>query len=768
MGDDMGKIWVSTNQGLSSYDHSSKSFKNYSHSAGLQAGAFSRGAGLKTREGELYFGGQQGFNHFYPKNLKANQNPAKVVLTNLHINNMLVEPGEGKPISTSLLLAEKINLNHNQNFSISFEALNFTVPEDNQYEYMLDGFDKDWLPVGKEHTAHYTNIAPGQYIFRVRASNNDGVWDQNERTINVYVAPPWWRTIYAYFSYALLCVGTLLLIRARGIQKLKAQFALEQERLKAKQLIEQERKEAEQLRNLDKMKIKFLTNLSHEFRTPISLITGPIDNILRQLDEGRMSDQLKLVKRNGQRLLNLVNQLLDFRKMEEKEVTLQNTDGEFISFIEDVVSSFDDLAKQKKIDLGFTTDCDELYVSFDENKIERILFNLLSNAFKFTPAEGMIGVNLDVKHGVKDDGNVQVFVTVKDTGMGVPESHKDKIFESFFQLDTGKQFLNQGSGIGLSIVQSFVELYQGKIAVESVLGEGSSFVFDLKLTRCDSMKAKEEKASGEKTSDDNFVQSPYGKPKILLVEDDIDFRLYLKEHLSEAYQIYESENGKEGWQKALFHHPDVIVSDVQMPVMNGVELAQKLHQDKRTNHIPIILLTAANIPNGMIYGLESGAIDYINKPFDIQVLKAKVDSLLMLNQAFKDTYVKQVAVTTPEIEVVSENEKFLQKILLYIEENIASSQLSVESLSAHLSISRASLYNRLLEYTGMTPVEFIRSTKLERAKILLDKSDKTIAEIAYEMGFANPNYFTKVFKSKYMKTPSEYLQSQREKLSAES
>ncbi|MFD2744683.1 MULTISPECIES: hybrid sensor histidine kinase/response regulator transcription factor [Sphingobacterium] len=762
MEDSSGKIWISTSQGLSCYDVQANLFKNYSHSSGLQAGAFSLGAGIKLADGELFFGGQRGFNHFYPQNLKINQNPAKIVLTNLRVNNTPVNPGQDQPISTSLLLAERIKLRYDQNFAISFEALNFTVPEANQYQYLLEGFDKDWITVGKEHVANYTNIPPGNYRFKVRASNNDGVWGNNERSIEVVISPPWWKTIPAYILYAVMALGTLLLIRARGIQRLKAQFALEQERVSAKQLIEQERKETEQLRNLDRMKIQFLTNLSHEFKTPISLIKGPVDNLLREMHSEKAAEQLKFVQRNSERLLSLVNQLLDFRKLEENEITLRNTDGELMSFVRQCVTSFSDLAIQKDINLKVTSCTNELFVRFDQDKIERILFNLLSNAFKFTPRGGNIEVSVAAEVIDKAQGILQINFAVQDSGVGIPDQFKEKVFDSFFQLKAEEHILNQGSGIGLSIVKSFVELYGGTIAVSSQVGKGSVFQFDLKLKRSAAVQSQDQDDTPTVlAAKDEAPTDLSGFPKVLIVEDDADFRLYLKGHLQEQYQIVEAENGMDGWQKALFHHPDIIISDVQMPIMNGVELVHKLHLDKRTKQIPVILLTAANLPNGAVYGLESGAVDYLNKPFDMNHFKAKVHRLLSLSQAFKDKYSKHIDIVSPEVEIVSENEKFLKKAHAYVEDNIANPQLSVESLSAHLSISRASLYNKLLDYTGMTPVEYIRSIKLEKATHLLCKSDKSIAEVAYELGFSDPNYFTKVFKVKFKHTPSAYIQARQ-------
>ncbi|WP_166336636.1 hybrid sensor histidine kinase/response regulator transcription factor [Sphingobacterium chungjuense] len=761
MEDDSGKIWISTSQGLSCYDVQTGVFKNYSHSAGLQSGAFSLGAGLKMKDGELFFGGQHGFNHFYPDKLKINKNPAQIVFTSLRVDNTNVDPGVDQPITTSILMEEKMQLRYDQNFSIFFEALNFTVPEDNQYEYLLEGFDKSWVSVGKEHVASYTNIPPGNYQFRVRASNNDGVWGNNERSIEVVITPPWWRTIPAYMLYAAIVLGGLLLIRARGIKRLKAQFALEQERVSAKQLIEQERKDAEQLRKLDKMKIKFLTNLSHEFKTPISLIKGPIDNMLLAGDSLKNIEQLKFVQRNSERLLRLVNQLLDFRKLEENEITLYNIEGELVSFIRQSVASFGDLALQKGIALNVVCSTEELFVSFDKDKLERIIFNLLSNAFKFTARGGTIDVRLNHRSLDNCDEFLHIDFSIEDSGVGIAEEHTTRIFDRFFQIHPDENILNQGSGIGLSIVKSFVELYQGTIHVISEMGRGSAFYFDLKLKK--SLYASESLVEENGSiADGQSVQLSSEAPKILIVEDDSDFRLYLRRHLQEHYQIIEAENGMDGWQKALFYHPDIIVSDVQMPIMNGVEFVQKLHLDKRTMQIPVILLTAANIPNGAIYGIESGAVDYLNKPFDMPHFMAKVNRLLMLSQAVKHKYLKQVDLISPTTEIVSENEKFLKKAYAYIEENMANSQLSVESLSAYLSISRASLYNKLLDYTGMTPVEYIRSTKLDRAKELLQRSNKSIAEVAYELGFANPNYFTKVFKAHFNKTPSAYIQAKKQ------
>ncbi|MEO6734690.1 MAG: two-component regulator propeller domain-containing protein [Ferruginibacter sp.] len=761
--DPTGKLWISTNKGLSCYDPVAKTFNNYTSHNGLQSGAFVPRAGIITSDGELYFGGQNGFNHFNPAGFKTNRNIPPVVFTSLKIDNELVIPSADGPIRQSILLADEIRIRYNQVFSVGFEALDFTVPEANKYEFQLKDFDKNWVSAGKEHSAYYANIPPGEYVFKVRASNNDGIWNKEGRSIRVVVAPPFWRSYYAYIIYLLMIAGVLFYIRHLGVKKMQMRFALEQERQRANQLIERERKEAEYMHKLDQVKIKFLTNLSHEFRTPISLIMGPVENLIGQIKDETFLNQLNLIKRNSRRLLNLVNQLLDFRKMEERELKLQCSEGNIVTFMKDVCDSFNDLAKRKKIEFSFYAGFKGDAVLFDHDKVERILFNILSNAFKFTPENGNIAVTVAELEDAEPEFS-SIAVSVNDSGIGIPKEYQAHIFESFFQHETSAETLNHGTGIGLSITREFVQLHGGTVSVESEPGKGSSFTFHLKLKKAHKF---EEAVNGV-----SIVDSPeelrklpavshHMQPSVLIVEDDDDFRFYIKENLKSFYQVFEAPNGKEGWLRSLFHHPDIIICDVQMPVMNGLELVQKLKADKRTKHIPLILLTAADTPTGALDGLESGAIDYMTKPFDFAVLQAKLHNLLVLNDSFKENYSRKVTVTLPETETVSAKEKFLQKTLSFIDDNLSDSQLSVELLSSHLCISRASLYNRLLEYTGMSPVEFIRTLKLEKAKDLLEKSDLNIAAIAYETGFANPNYFTKVFKAQYKITPSEFVAEKR-------
>lgn len=769
--DSCGKLWVSTNQGISSFDAKNKRFTNYSHYNGLQNNSFVHGAGLRASSGELYFGGQEGFNYFNPLAMKKNKNIPPVMLIDLKVDDKSVIPTDKGPIQVPILLAKEIQLEYSQNIAISFVALNYTNSQQNVYKYRLIGFNQEWVTAGKEHTASYNNLNPGTYEFQVIASNNNGLWNNTGRSIKIVVAPPFWLSIYAFITYLTAGVALLFYIRHRGIHKLKTQFALEQERQQAKQTIESQKREAEHMRELDQLKIKFLTNLSHEFRTPISLIVGPVDNLLDKIDEPELAGQLGLIKRNGRRLLNLVNQLLDFRKMEEAELKLKLSRGEIVQFIREVTDSFTDLADRKKINLKFTTANNPVFVFFDANKVERILFNLLSNAFKFTEEGGNITVELTIKE-FEDTDIVNVTCSVTDTGIGIPSNVLQKVFDRFFQSETGPAILNQGSGIGLSITREFVKMHGGKISAESENGKGSRFIFEipLQIATAETKTATTPKPDTvtteiDKAPDPNTAELPANelanKPTILIIEDDEDFRFYLKDNLKSQYRIYEASNGKEGWQMALSRHPDVVVSDIKMPLMTGTDLSKKLKSDKRTLHIPVILLTASNAESDQIKGLESGANDFISKPFNFAVLQVKIKNLLTQSRSARETYSRQLQVTAGNVVIESENEKFLNKVMQYVERNLNDPQLSVEGLSRELVMSRVSLYKKLLDITGMSPVEFIRAVKLEKAIVLLEKSDMNIAQIAYQTGFSTPNYFTKAFKEKYNMLPSEYIEAKR-------
>jgi signal transduction histidine kinase/ligand-binding sensor domain-containing protein/CheY-like chemotaxis protein/AraC-like DNA-binding protein len=770
--DEAGIIWISTDKGISSINPKTKKIKNFSRSNGVQDSPFIFGAGITTSAGELFFGGQDGFNYFSPTSLPTNNGIPTVLFTDLKVANNTVIPGEDSPIQEQISTAKDIYLSYGQNFSVSYVALNYTAPQQNHYSYKLTGFDHDWNYVGKEKTAYYTNIDPGEYEFQVRANNNEGIWNNKTTTIRIHVLPPLWRTVYAYLLYAFLILGFLFYMRRRGIQKIKKQLALEHEKINTQQLITQQRQEAERVHELDLQKIKFLTNLSHEFRTPISLILAPVDKLLLLPKDAVIAGQVKMIRRNARRLLNLVNQLLDFRKMEEHELKLNLSPGDLIAFVAEAAESFQDLSERKKIALIVESDLNSLPAVFDHDKIERIIFNLLSNAFKFTREGGVIRLKISVKEG--DARQPKTFrATISDTGIGIaPELH-DRIFERFFMDNKATSILNQGSGIGLSITKEFVQLHGGEINVESEPGHGAVFLLTLPVIEAtipyskDILKTEQPGNDSELLNDDiKQILTGFNAnmPTILLVEDNEEFRYHLKDSLQASYHIIEAANGKDGWQKTLSGHPQLVVSDISMPYMNGIELSQKIKTDKRTSHIPVILLTAINGEEDQIKGLESGANDYLTKPFNFEILNAKIKNLLLYNRSVKDAYSKQIQVKGKEIEIESGDVKLLNLIVQYIDEKLNHPDLSVEDLSKHVNMSRGSLYHKLLQITGLTPIEYIRSIKLDRAAELLAKSNHNVAQVAYMTGFGTPSYFSRLFKSRFNVLPSEYMHSKRKVL----
>jgi signal transduction histidine kinase/ligand-binding sensor domain-containing protein/DNA-binding response OmpR family regulator len=745
--DSSGKLWVSSNKGISSFSLQNRKFKNFTYHNGLQKNGFSLGAGLMSSKGEIFFGGSDGFNYFDPRALHSNKNIPTLQFMALKISNRNVVPGEHEAIKENISIAKEIRLDYKQNFSLDFFALNFTSPEESRYAYKLDGFDNDWNEVGNLHTAVFTNLDPGQYIFRVKATSDDGLWTTPEKTIRIYVKPPLWRTTYAYIFYAVSLISIIIFIRYRAIRKLKNRFTLEQER-----------KETERQRDFDQLKIKFLTNLSHEFRTPISLIMAPVDKMINQETSIVKQSQLSLVRRNTERLLNLVNQLLDLRKLEENELKLHLGEADIVAFAREITDSFRDIADAKEIQLGFSSSVSSYITQFDQDKIERVLLNLLSNACKFTGKGGKIDLT------VEPVTNTNVKIMVADSGIGMSQKVQEKIFDRFFQGEDSGHVLNQGSGIGLSIVKEFVKLHGGTITIESSTEKGSIFTVGLPCKLLADQAAVSENNS---IIEQNPLKSQAARIKsvtkltVLLVEDNDEFRQYLRDHLKDYYRIVEASDGKEGWRKALSSHPHIIVSDISMPGIDGITLCRKLKSDKRTRHIPVILLTALTGHTNHLNGLQTGASDYLTKPFNFDILNVKIRNLVLLNQNLKETYNKQLTVEPAEVAIDKTDKKLLTQVTEYIEANIDSPDLTVEELSRQVFLSRGTLYNKIMELTGETPVEFIRSIKLKKAAALLEKSDMRISQVGYLVGFSSPNYFAKVFKEKYDMSPSEYAMGKR-------
>ncbi len=768
--DNSHNLWITTPNGVSKAvvkdsgnNRINLQFRNFDERDGLQGREFNENAALKTQRGELIVGGANGFNIITPERITHNMVVPKVVLTGFRVFDKNIEAGEllnnRVVLEKAISEAEEIILRYHENvFSLEFAALSFSNPEKNNYRYMLEGFNKVWLATdGRQRRVTYTNLDPGEYFFRVKASNDDGVWNEEGVLLRIVVLPPFWKTWPAFILYALVIAGILLFARRLTIQSARMRFQLEQQK-----------SEAERLHELDMMKLKFFTNVSHEFRTPLSLILAPVEKMEKQSAEPVQKKQLQLIHRNAKRLLGLVNQLLDFRKLEMQELKLYPSQGDIVSFVKELTLSFTDVAEKKNINFSFHATMESLEASFDPDKVERIMFNLLSNAFKFTREQGSVSVSVDQKN-IMEAGKEEKFaeIKIKDTGIGIPKEKQEKIFERFFQHDTPGSLLNQGSGIGLAISKEFIRLHHGMLTVDSEPDKGTCFTVLLPVqskavtVAGDTIinTASEEEAE----SADTEKKQARRKPSILVVDDNDDIRFYLKDNLRSYYSVYEAVNGREAWQQAQQHQPDLVVSDIMMPEMDGIELCRKIKNDPRTSHIPVILLTARSAEEQKLEGFETGASDYITKPFSFEILQSRIKNLLAQQEAFRKLFQKQIEVNPGDISVSSVDEQFIRQALEAVEKRIADPEFTVEDLSRAMHMSRVALYKKLLSLTGKTPLDFIRSIRMKRAAQLLEKSRLTVSEIAYEVGFNNPKYFAKFFKKEFNVLPSEYISEKRRK-----
>ena len=762
-------LWISTPNGLCNavprQNENGISFSviNYDEMNNLQNREFNDNAAFKTKDGELIFGGPSGFNIINPDKIVKPVYHPKIVFTGLQILNNNIEVGQ--EINNRILLKQSlphlqsIDLKYKENvFSIEFASLDLSHSSRDKYAYIMEGFNSDWLYTdGSQRRATYTNLDPGHYTFKVKILNADGVWS-DVKSLKINIAPPFWRTPVAYVIYTLIIVVILLLVRRITLDRIHMRFEMRQQR-----------REAERAHALDQLKTKFFTNVSHEFRTPLSLIISPLDKIIKNTTDEDQKKQLNLVHRNARRLLNLVNQLLDFRKIEVQGLKLHPAIGDIVKFTEDISCSFTDIAEKKGIQFSFSSDIDSLEIYFDKDKIEKILFNLLSNAFKYTHDRGKVSVHLACNLPKENEKDGTLAIEVSDTGIGIPADQQEKIFERFFQTDVPESMVNQGTGIGLAITKEFVRLHGGVITVKSEPEKGTRFTVTLpakKIYEPPVLSASTPALIEDKEQIIFDESQGNGKRKTIVVaEDNEDLRFYLKENLRAHYHVEEATNGKEGWEKIKLLNPDLVVSDIMMPVMDGIELAKKIKNETLTAHIPVILLTAMGSEEKQIEGFQAGVNDYITKPFTFEILATRIKNLLAQQKLLQKRFQKQIEVNPSEVTVTPVDEKFLKQALGVVEKFMDNPEFSVEDFSREMCMSRKALYNKILSLTGKAPLEFIRSIRIKRAAQLLEKSGMTIAEIAYEVGFNNPKNFTKYFKEEFKVLPSQYVAEKKEDIS---
>jgi signal transduction histidine kinase/ligand-binding sensor domain-containing protein/DNA-binding response OmpR family regulator len=760
-------LWISSRNGISrmeienckdinSFDYR---FTNYGITDGLQGKEFNRSSALCTTNGEIFFGGTDGLNAFFPEEIKEDTLVAKMIFRDFRIFNKSIVYGQKyngrilleKPIFNT----DKIELKYKENsFTIEFAALNYFFPSKNIYSYKLDGFDDQWIITnGKNNSATYTNLNNGTYTFRVKELKGNA--GGREISMVVVVLPPFWKSWIAYIIYIILISLVFILLR---------QLILTRERINIR--IEQERIEAQHIHEIDSLKIKFFTNISHEFRTPLTLIMAPVEKLLNDLRGTQEEKHLKLIAQNAKRLLLMVNQLLDFRKMEVQGFNYNPSFGDIVDFLREVVSSFNNLSEQKHIKLVFLPKIKELNTYFDKDKLEKIIFNLLSNSFKFTPDHGQVSVILDIETKINALSNNEIltnlFIEVTDTGIGIPEDKLDKIFTRFFQVDNTGQ-VEKGTGIGLSLVSEFVKLHGGEIAVKSEIGKGSSFIVKLPINQSGisveivDHPVEEVAHFPEIVSETASKLANPGRPVILIAEDNDDLRFYLKDNLLRQFEILEASNGDIALMIIQKYVPDLIISDIMMPGIDGLELCRRVKTDRTICHIPFILLSAKSSEQQQLEGIEVGADDYITKPFNFQILEAKIANVINLRRNMRLVFKNKLQIEPGDITITSLDEQFMRKVLDLVEKNISSTDFSIELMSRDLGMSRTMLYKKILALTGKPPLEFLRSLRLKRAALLLSKSQMNVSEIAFLVGFNDPKYFSKHFKNEFGVIPSRYI-----------
>ena len=760
--DDEANLWISTNNGLSKFNPESGHFRNFTSSDGLQNNQFCYGAAYKAESGELLFGSISGFNIFNPGDIVPYDANVPVVLTDLKIFNKSIPITDGKKgvLNRSISETTELFLDYSQNvFTIEFAALSYVNSKNILYSYFLEGFNKDWNEPSTTRTATYTNLNPDEYLLRIKQVIPGNPVDGPELQIKVTILPPFWKT--AWFRIAML-IAIIFMIYAL------MRFIINREKIKNELVLE--RANARKLHELDMLKLRFFTNISHEIRTPLTLILGPLEKLMsKRLPPDEIPGHLKLIHRNAIQLDRLISQLLDFRKLESGTLKLNLTQSDIVSFVSEIVNSFNELAKEKGVSLQFTTLKKSLVTVFDPDKIEKILNNLLSNAFKFTGAGGKISVNLSLVFDTNDEEfehaqSEKQFVelTVKDTGQGIKSKNIDKIFVRFFQ--TGKGNDNSGAGIGLALVKELVKLHKGNIYVASKPGKGSRFTIRIPYEPYPSASEPQLQVDEDKIVAEELLDPYSGEGSgilhskiMLIVEDNQDVRFFIKSHFNTVYNIIEARNGQEGWEKALHTIPDVIISDIRMPDVDGFEFCKRIKKDERTSHIPILLLTALHSKEHELKGLSYGADDYITKPFDIQVLQAKVENMLSIRESLKEKFAGTFILEPKNVVISSPDERFLQKAIHVVEENISNCGLDIEQFAVKVGVSRMQLYRKLHALTDMTVKEFIRHIRLKRATQLLIQKKMNVSEIAYAVGFKDLSHFRKCFRREFGMSATEYI-----------
>ncbi len=759
--DGEGNMWVGTGRGLCRID---KGFqvRQFDGNEGLGNAEFAKSSSYINSDGELFFGSNQGYYRFNPQDILHNNTVPPVILTGFKVAGREDLDFTGGALLSDIFTENEIRLKHNENdFTFHFAVLNYSQPKKNKYAYKLDGYDDDWLTSDDGYDIHYTNVLPGTYTFRVKGANNDGVWNEEGARIKLIVARPWYFSNLAITVYLLAFLFLLLWFRRDIINR---------ERLKSN--LEMEHLELTKMQEISKLKSRFFANISHEFRTPLTLIIGPLKSMLNGTYKGDAKGQYRMMARNAERLLRLINQILDLSRLESGSIQLQASKRDIVKFLKPTAHAFTSYAEKQFIDYKCIFPNNPVEVYFEGDKLEKIVINLLSNAFKYTQEFGKI------KFTVQENQH-EVLLKVEDTGVGIAEDQLDFIFDRFYQIDNSQK---KGSGIGLALTKELVDLHKGSIEVSSKLKEGTTFT--VRLAKGHAHLSPEEIVSSETDTAQQFEEDfrelemikssiPMDRisegstivmdelPVVLVVEDNDDMRMFISEYLVTNYKIIEANNGKEALTIAHETIPDVIVSDIIMPEMNGYDLCRKIKEDERTSHVPVILLTAKASGESTERGFELGADYYVTKPFNPKLLELRIKNILKTREQLRHQLltINDNQMEPRDLKIASKDQEFLKKAIKIVEENLSNSDFGVDDLYRELGLSRTQLYRKLKGLVGQSANEFIRSFRLKRAAQLLKQQELTISEITYQVGFNDLQYFRYCFKKQFGSNPSEYAQA---------
>lgn len=786
---DQSQYWIATNKGLSKIElfFENKEVPNlkaqsYSLAQGLQGLQFSPNCALKSRSGILIFGGTNGLNKFFHCDINETDFHPNLVLEDLRINNQVKKPGErGAPLSKRLNEIGHLKLKYSQNdFSISFSGINFINPEKNIYRYKVEGINNSWIETGKQNSINFIYFPVGTFEIKLQVTTNPENWGSNYRSLIVTVFPPWWKSWWAFIIYAFV-VFTMLTLFFMLIQlwaRMKNQLVMQQ--------FKQE-KESE----LHQLKLKFYTDVSHELRTPLTLILAPLENLISKSDFSiRFRNQLIQIQRNGFRLMQLINQILDLRKLETGHLQLRLAEGNIICFLEEISLGFKEVATSRNINFDFLPHKKQLLLWYDRDKLEIIVNNLISNALKYTPSGGNVMLKLAEVDGntclkefqrVNTDVNY-LKISIMNEGSGVSSEDLENVFKRFYSSGEKGNDSVSGVGVGLELTKRMIELHRGNISVtsEGTDSKNKLTVFSIYLSlgrqvyledeiddefinsedpsfyKVEFLKQGLEKINDEKETEKLQPTRNGTGERLLIVEDNQEVRNFINELFADEYDISEAENGEIGLQKAIEINPQLIISDVMMPVLDGIELCKRIKTDPRTSHIPIILLTARTSVTFKYEGLETGADDYITKPFSAKYLTIRVKNLIKQRRSLQEYFKREVICDPGNLALTSLDEKILKKAVDYMTENMDNPKINVNIISAYVGLSRVHFYRKIKALTNLSPVEFIRSLRLKRAASLLEQKKVSVKEIQYMVGFEDRDYFRKCFKKQFGVTPSEY------------